>query len=256
MYARNLVTLPEHDALLEDEDKIAEVRHNIDQGDIYVLKNAVPKEKVLAMREYLTTVGTHSLPNYEPIEVGCPNFHRVVDWDPRAVINGCFHQFSFFTWNQDTLRLFDLFKNVFYIKNLIAGNPREKFLNQTPDEGCSARLCFHFYPRGIGALHKHTDPVGGHQLTETVMVTSKKGVDYHKGGGYVEKEDGSHIRVEEEADIGDIICWHGYVPHGVDYVDPDEDEDWNSFKGRWITVCTVNGVTADANVAASKDLGR
>ena len=255
MYARNIVTLPTHDHLLTDHKALAEVRAGIEAGDVYVLKNAIAPSKILRLRKYLSQVGTHSLPAFQAIRVGCPNFHRINNWDPRSYVKGGFHQFSFFTWNQDPIEMFKLFKNVYGVKNLLTGAPVESFLSELPEHGCSARLSFHFYPAGVGGLHKHSDPVGAHQLTETVVVMSRKGQDFRKGGGFCERADGSRIMVEEYADYGDVITWHCQVPHGVEKVDPEETPDWLAFEGRWICVAAVNSVTADSGVTNAADLG-
>ena len=83
-------------ALLTDPDRVAAIRADIRAGATYVMKSGVSAEMVDRVRDYLTGLGRSSIPNYQPIKVGAPNFHRVNYWDPRAHVKGCFHQFCFF----------------------------------------------------------------------------------------------------------------------------------------------------------------
>src|SRR5262245_54534286 len=87
-------------SLLHDDDLLGEVRQNIADGDIVVARRAADLGVLRDIRDYLITIGRSSLPNYAKIETGAPNFHRMNRSDPRAYVQGCFHQFVFFPWNQ------------------------------------------------------------------------------------------------------------------------------------------------------------
>jgi|TARA_B100002003_G_C14130321_1_gene543664 hypothetical protein len=83
-----------------------------------------------------------------------------------------------------------LLKNIYRLRNLIINKPEFHFISSKPDEDCIARLSFQLYPKGIGELNKHQDPLGYHQLTVPLFFLSKKGVDFKEGCLYVEKENG------------------------------------------------------------------
>src|SRR5438132_48901 len=108
MFARNVLYFDDHSKVVNSPNRVEEIRKNITEGDVYVARNVFPKALIKRMIEYLSKVGSGSLPNYRKIAPGCPNFHRLNCWDPRAYVQGCFHQFVFFPWNQDVLNLFAL----------------------------------------------------------------------------------------------------------------------------------------------------
>lgn len=240
--------------LLKEPGEISSLRENIMSGDIYIAKKAFPENLVLEIRNYLTRVGQYSLPNYHPIEAGAPNFHRINIWDDRSYVKACFHQFSFFPWNQDIFNLFDLSWDVYRIKNRITGLSENKFLGKTLEEGCAARLSFQFYPKGKGGMNKHSDPVDHHQIAVPMLVMSKKGKDFIHGGGFVEKEDRSKMDIDAFCDIGDIVYFNAQIPHGVDLIDPESQTGWLDFEGRWILLFAINKLATNKEISNAIDL--
>lgn len=255
LYARDIHTFDLKDISLADDGFISEMRDRIKQGDGYVIKNAGPRGKLKRIREYLTQIGRNSLPNYQAIEQGCPNFHRMNRFDPRAYVKGCFHQFSFFPWNQDVFGLFELFKDIYHLKNKISGLAAEKYLSPEPDDGCIARLSFQVYPNGCGMLNSHADPVDRHQLTVPLMLLSRKGEDFQQGGGYIIGSDGNKIIVDDFGTWGDVFFFNAQVIHGVDTIDAGRETDWLSFEGRWILLFAVNKLASTIHISNSVDYG-
>lgn len=240
--------------ILHDDAAILNIRRDIMAGDVYVFKNMIDSQWLVKVRDYLSGIGRNSLPNYHPIAEGAPNFHRLNMWDERAYVKGCFHQFVFFPWNQDVFNFFSIFRDGFYLKNAINGLPREKFLGTAPEDGCTARLSFQFYPKGTGGLNKHSDPVDHHQLTVPLLIMSKKGEDFHTGGVYVEGQNGELIFGDDVCDIGDVIFFNAQIPHGVKMIDEEKEPDWLSFEGRWMMIFATNKVSGNQAVADSQDL--
>lgn len=254
MYGRNLIELDHRPDLVDDMDAIATMRTNLREGDTYIIHNVVQPEKVNEIRAYLTDIGRHSLPNFEPIAQGCPNFHRVNVWDPRSYVKGCFHQFSFFPWNQDIFNLFAMSRASFEVKNLLNGLPKDKFIGSEPEDGCTARLSFQFYPSGGGGMHMHADPVDHHQLTASLLIMTNKGEDFGAGGGYVALDEDRKLYFDDYASCGDVVHTNARVYHGVENIDPDRDLDWLSFKGRWICIFAVNQVAGSNAIEEAVDV--
>lgn len=254
MFARGLNVIDDHSALLRDPKALEEFRTQIGLGDAFIVKGVIEPAVVDRIKTYLTGIGRYSFPQYEPIREGCPNFHRINYWDERSFVKGCFHQFAFFPWNQDVFDLFALTRDVYYLKNLISNNRKDRFLGRIPDEGCISRLSFQFYPRGVGGMNKHADPVDFHQQTAPALVMSKRGVDYDTGGVYVEKADGTRIYPEDHAEIGDVVFINPQTPHGVDRIDEGAETDWLSFRGRWTMLFAINKLGANQTVPDSVDL--
>jgi hypothetical protein len=250
-----LVECLELDQILSDQVKIQEIRTNIQNGDVYVVKRYFSAELCNEIMDYLKRVGQHSIPNYHPIKNGAPNFHRMNKTDPRAFVKGAFHQFSFFPWNQDYFDLFDKCKNAYSLKNLTSNLPKNKFLKIEPEEGCTARIAAQFYPKGYGFLNKHKDPVDTHQLTVPIMILSKKGEHFNEGGAFLCREDGSKENIDNLFEPGDVIYFSAEIPHGVEAIDPESNIPWLNFEGRWMLLLAVNKLSDNSLISNATDLG-
>lgn len=255
MYARNIVFIEDHAVALEQPDRIAEMREHLLAGDVYIARRVMPEPRLHDIREYLKGIAMGSLPNYHRVEVGCPNFHRLDRWDPRAYVKSCFHTWSFFPWNHDVFGLFNIFRPVYWMKNQLSGLPRDSFLNNEPERGCTARLSFHYYPKGIGGLNRHQDPFDYHQITVPVMNISRKGKDFKVGGAYVDKNETERVILDDITNPGDAVYFNAQTFHGVECIDPDAEEDWMSFQGRWMILFAVNQVAGHSAIKSSTDLG-
>ena len=239
--------------ILLDEDYIEQLRSRIKQGDIYIFSGFAEQSSLPKIKDYLINVGRNSLPNYYPIDVGSPNFHRLNRYDERAYVKGCFHQFVFYPWNQDIFNLFQLFRNVYRLKNRISGLNADAFMGPQPEKDCIARLAFQHYPSGGGMLNRHSDPVDYHQLTVPTMMISKKGEDFFSGGAYVVNEHQEKICLDDHMNLGDVVFFNAEVVHGVDEIDPDHEMDWLSFKGRWMLLFAVNKLSSNTQISSSQD---
>lgn len=247
-------TIENQNALLANAKQIEIISGQIKEGDILVAKRVFSPDLIVNIKSYLSGIGRNSLPNYRPIEAGCPNHHRINHWDERSYVKACFHQFSFFPWNQDIFNLFELSRQVYHMKNLLSGNRKDRFLGRAPEDGCAARLSFQFYPKGLGAMNKHQDPVDHHQLAAPSLTMSKKGKDFRLGGAYVEKKNGEKIYTDEISEPGDVVYYNAQIPHGVEKIDPDAEPDWVSFEGRWVLLFAVNKLGGSSAIADAVDL--
>jgi hypothetical protein len=177
-------------------------------------------------------------------------------WDPRAFVQGCFHQFQFFPWNQDMFGFFEMFTPVYQLKNRLSDLSADKFLGVEPEDGVTARFAFQHYPKGVGGLNMHADPVDRHQLTVPTMLLGKKGEDFQAGGLVVERAGGERVDVDALMDWGDLLFFNARLAHGVERVDPDVAPDWMSFEGRWMALFAVNKVAQTGDIADAIDLDR
>jgi hypothetical protein len=251
---KKIEVLENHHKILNDENFAQQVRNNINNGAIYVVKNFINIEIIERIKTYLQGLGSYSLPNYQAIELGTGNFHRINKWDERAYVKGCFHQFVFYPWNQDVFGLFEISKEVFQVKNIISGNNKDKFLGMNGEEGCITRLAFQFYPKGTGGLNKHRDPVDHHQLTVPILTMSEKGKDFKSGGSYVEMSDGTKVYIDEISSPGDLVYFNANMVHGVDMIDPENEVDWLSFQGRWMLLFAINKLASNTTISNAIDL--
>lgn len=222
--------------------------------NICIVRNVATRSEVAQLIAYLSGVGRSSLPNWHAILPKCPNFHRVSQWDERSHVKACFHQFSFFPWNHDVFNLFKRFREVFVLRNLLSGALRDAYLGSEPYDDCIARLSFQFYPKGIGGMNEHVDPVGDHQAVVPLLMMSELGVDFRNGGIFVRTDGGSRIFIENDTKPGDMVLFSPEMPHGVATIDQTAGPDWPSFEGRWMAIFAVNKLATNNRVREAIDL--
>lgn len=230
------------------------IRDRIKAGGIGVVRQFLDQNFAIEIREYLTRIGQNSLPTYEPIEIGRPNFHRLNLDDERAHVGGCFHQFVFYPWNQDVFNLFKVFDDLFRLKNLISDNPADRFLGRHGQDGVVSRLAFQFYPSGRGFLNRHQDPYGDHQLTVPTVCLSEKSQDFRSGGAFIEDADGNKHYLDDKTAVGDVVFFDARLVHGVEIVDPHTMQPWLDFVGRWTCLIATNKVNGHSNILNAVDL--
>ena len=255
MYLKRIHTLKKSIyEIIDEKNLILKMKTDISNGDLYILKNVLNIELVNQLKSYLSNVARNSLPNYYKIENGAPNFHRINMSDSRSYVKGCFHQFVFYPWNQDYFDLFNKCKYIFYLKNLISGIKKNKYINKIPEDGCTGRIAVQFYPKGKGYLNLHKDPIDYHQITVPSLTMSKKGEDYNNGGSYVQNAKGEIINLDNMLDIGDLVFFNAGTPHGVEKIDEGSYNSWLDFQGRWMMLFSINKLYDNESISDSVDL--
>ncbi len=242
------------DELLNDSAKLESLKEKIVDDDLVVIKNVIDKSLIAELKSYLVNVGRSSFPNYEKIELGAKDFHRINNNDPRAYVKGTFHQFVFYPWNQNYFNLFDQFKKAYRVKNLLSNIGEEEFLDPKEGDDFTARIAFQFYPKGNGFLNEHRDPVDRHQIVVPILIMSEKGDEFNEGGVYFRYEDDEKVYVEDYTQIGDVAFFKASLRHGVEDIDPGTDSNWLDFKGRWMGLLAVNKFFNVTSVANAVDL--
>lgn len=250
--ARKIHILNKNEYDITSQTFLDEIKENITtHRDFYVLREFYPAEDLRRIRQYLHKIGTHSLPKYESLVSGCPDFHRIVNDDPRSSVKSVMHQYVFHAWNDNAFDFFNYFKKIFYLKNQLGGFDKNYCLNNTPENDFVARVAFHHYVSGGGYLQCHADPIGSHQFVVPILQLSTKGEDFTSGGFYIINDKDEKVFLDDQAAIGDLLLTHGEVKHGVDFVDSDKKIDWMSDAGRWMFLGAIiktpkNLVTSNA----------
>lgn len=242
--------------LIQSPTLMAKVLADIEQENVCVVRGVISRAEVRQLVDYLTGIGRGSLPNWEAIMPKCPNHHRVNQWDERSHVKACFHQFSFFPWNHDLFNLFQRFREVFALRNLLAGADAGAYLGQEPEEDCTARLSFQFYPRGGGGMNAHIDPAGPHQAVVPTLMLSELGKDFNEGGAFMKNTKGETIWIEKHTNPGDVVLFSPKLVHGVATIDPGETLNWPAFEGRWMSIFAVNKLATNTRVTEAVDLGK
>jgi hypothetical protein len=242
------------DEVHRDKRQLDRVMAAVHDKKICVIRRALSSDYTRSLVDYLSQIGRNSLPSRHPTLPSCPNHHRVYQWDELSYVKGCFHQFSFFPWNEDIFELFKNFAPIYRLRNILSGVAPDRYMGRTPDDDCIARISFQFYPSGMGAMNKHMDPVDVHQKAVPIFIMSKRGKDFMEGGLFYEAGDGSKIFADEIGDPGDVVLSLAQLPHGVEKIDPSTKPDWLSFRGRWSGVVAVNKMVTNTKIADAVDL--
>ena len=100
----------------------------------------------------------------------------------------------------------------------------------------------------------HADPVDHHQLTASMLIMTDKGDDFESGGGYVALDEQQKLYFDDHARSGDVVHMNAKVYHGVENVDPENEVDWLSFRGRWICIFAINRLAGNQSIAESTDV--
>jgi hypothetical protein len=132
---------------------------------------------------------------------------------------------------------------VFYkacrIRNLIHGLPAD-FCMRRPEQGLWTAARIHHFPAGGGFLSAHKDKKlpkilltrGLDEFYQLIIVLSRRGIDYEKGGPFIENT-GGRIFYEEFCEPGDIVLFDGTATvHGVVDIDPQKVLDLTTLSGR------------------------
>lgn len=237
-----------------NEAQLERISTAIKDRKVCIIRGALDRDYIRNIIAYLSQVGRSSIPSRHPTLPGCPNHHRVYQWDELSYVKGCFHQFSFFPWNEDIFELFKNFAPIYRLRNYLSGVSPDRFLGKSPDDDCIARISFQFYPSALGAMNKHMDPVDVHQKAIPILIMSKRGKDFEHGGLFFESTSGERVFADEVADPGDVVFTLAQLPHGVEKIDPHLVPDWLSFRGRWSGVVAVNKMVTNRKIADAVDM--
>ena len=181
----------------------------------------------------MSNLGKSQIPNYEKIEIGARNNHRLNFDDERAAVRGYFHQFNFFNWNQDIMNIFSKTEPLFQLKKQVTKLLQSKYIVEnkisTLDYKQSRtplidRVSFQYYPRGWGYLGKHVDPININQSIVPTIVMSEFGKDYKGGGFFLEYKEKVYYP-EKNLSPGDILIFNPIYPHGVETIDQEYKKD-------------------------------
>jgi hypothetical protein len=205
---------------------------SIRRCDVYIVRSYYGREKVLAFNKFLKKIRHASEPSWHPCLDGCPDYHRINDEYPKSYVRARMHSYYFHRWNPNR-GVFQDFKEVFEIKNVLTGTDKDAHYDNVPSDGVISRVVSHRYPRGGGYLAEHVDPVNPFSLIQTIIQASDHGVDYQQGGLYIrETETSEPIFLDAYTTMGDMIIASPDVRHAVAPIDPNIPLDWSKEDGR------------------------
>lgn len=209
--------------------------HMVNTPEVFIIKGFYDSGLIIDFRNYVFDLGQKSLPSWHPLHDDCPDYHRLHDNYPNAYVKTKMHAFYFHGWYSENKTKFELFREIFNLKNKLTGVPEDSFLTNIPSQGFIARVNVHHYPQGGGYQAEHIDPVNKFNLIQTIIQASWPKKDFKSGGVYGRKSsDSERFFIDAFTEPGDLIVMSPRIHHGVDPIDPDLSYDWNSNRGRWM----------------------
>lgn len=220
--------------LRQDRKFVDSLVDSLYAGDGYILKRAFPPEFFGALISKTHDFGQRSPSSFHKMYQDCPDFHRIIDHElaKKYSFAAIRHSYYFFPWNSDQLRIFQPVNERWRIFKFLGGYPLDAYEKNKPMDGVVDRIQVAQYPAGGGGLEPHSDPYVNQRVIIGGMM-SKRGVDYESGGFYFVDRNNAKLNLEDELDIGDMVCGYPTVVHGVELVDEHKALDWSSMGGRW-----------------------
>lgn len=166
-------------------------------------------------------------------------------------------------WEADIYGLHGLFRKLAALRNRLQGHP-EGYAIDTVDGGMWTAARVQHYPAGGGFLIPHRDTViskvnsdaGIEQFYQILLPLTQKGMDFERGGGFVELEDGEGQRVyiEDNIEAGDVVMYDGRTVHGVADIDPHKRVNLQTMDGRVVMFASLyKDMSGDSRLYAEYD---
>jgi hypothetical protein len=217
-----------------DSAFIRDMVRSIYAGDVYVFLNVYQPPMLKALKDASYRWASQQ-PTQEPKLVdGVPDYRSRRDWhaEEKGGYSSTYDMMHFYRWNGDPLGVFNLFADQYRLLRVISGFAPDAVAGNLPSDGIVDRIEISHYPRGIGGIAFHSDPLMAQRFQLTLTLT-EFGKDFKKGGFAVGSQDGQIVRVEPLAPIGSMFGFMPSVCHGVEVIDPDLPVDWEGPTGRW-----------------------
>ncbi len=209
----------------------------IEAPTVFIVQQFYPKSAILQFRQKVYEAGLQTDPSWHPLFDDCPDYHRLHDNYPKAWVKSKMHATYYHGWYEHNRDVFDFFKEVFEVKNFLAGMEKSAHIHNIPSEGAIARVNLHHYPRGGGYQTEHIDPMTKFAKIQTIIQASQYGVDFKEGGVYGKASATSEpFMIDPHTEPGDLIVMSPGIHHGVLPVDSSEDYDWQKNEGRWMVM--------------------
>lgn len=209
----------------------------ISEPEAFIVRRFYDPGEIRSWRQSVFELGQRSEPSWHPLYDGCPDYHRLHDNYPKAYVKARMHAFYFHGWYSANAGIFEYFREVFAVKNALAGHDGDAFMRRMPSEGPIARVNFHQYPRGGGWLAEHADPASSFALIQTLVQASTWNADFSSGGLYARAREGAEkLYLDPISSPGDLLVLSPSIPHGVEPIDPQEDYDWKLDRGKWTII--------------------
>ena len=238
------------EALIQSDSMIEDLKEGLEGGVVFKIPHQIPLAAIKDFRDTLLTSLSYKDPGYSERKHGCANNYRV-HWDDKMqAIKAKFLSWSFYPWNNDSLEWFAHFRNLFVLRNKLAGLEADTYIN-SKSQNFAARIAAQFYPAGVGYMEEHTDPYDVHQFAIPTLLLSTPGVDFTEQGLFLLDSTNERVYLDKFLSFGDLFLFHTRIPHGVGVIDGHIKFQRSKRKGRLMMIAAVNAL-ADQSAYQSR----
>jgi hypothetical protein len=139
--------------------------------------------------------------------------------------------------DEDRYGVHNLLRRVAVVRNQLLGLRRD-FAVDGIENGLWTASRLQQYPSGGGFIQAHVDmatvnvvPSGAPNYVQVLVVLTKRGVDFERGGAFLERDEG-RVDLESHVELGDLLVYDEQTVHGVADIDPHVVFDAESLTGR------------------------
>lgn len=217
---------------------ISDISNDVMDGHIVILKQVFEKDFLLDFRkkfiEWSKSVPP-IIPAAEPDNSYLENNHHRIDDNPsQSETPHKSHFYNLMRLDKLPVELSTQATKIFSSLRDLQNKLSETNGNFLPTNGSVfMRPQIIHYPSGGGFFAEHSHPLEPQRIG-LITGLSRKGTDYKTGGTTFKTPHG--FIDSGEHDIGDITLFRYTSPHAITEIDPTDELDWNSEKGRWTMV--------------------
>lgn len=228
---------------IRTELSIDALRDRVLDGEIFILKDVWDADGLRELRRAISSWGAKNPTRDVHVPYVDESFHRYDRNPDRTEHPRLFHTYCFYDAikeNPPDERAHRLIRP--YIEGLHSLHTEltgiETNLQFYPDAPHYHPQVMH-YPSGGGYFGMHQHQFEPNKIG-VIGSMSERGVDYERGGTRFQRGN-TTIDIEYHHDIGDIALFHYGMTHAVTPVDPTDDLDWESDRGRWSLLMPYHG---------------
>ena len=210
----------EFSTLCSDDNKRLDLRNNIMNGDVHVIRQVLAKETSQMILKKIITLNIE-ISNDPKILEGIKNVYFESNnlKAKKTEYSSVDKSWYFFPWNKEEIGLSELIQPIFNNVILLNNQKINEILKKTPIDGFVQRFHLINYPPNSGQISLHIDPLNISQVNSGIYLT-ELGLDYKGGGFYVLNDKDEKVELDKHFHIGDMVLFSPGLRHGVSAVEP------------------------------------
>lgn len=239
--------------LIRSPELLSGLREELRTSGVAVTRNFLGDSHISQVMAGVEEIVDSADYGWRPLTRSSQNFWWINDNNDLSTVRGAFLQVNFFPWDTRSQRFFELFSDVFRVRNLLLGQERDAYMSPGLDDEITVRIAAQYYPSNYGWMQEHQDPEGPHQTVLASLVMSEFGTDYEEGGLFSRLPNGEKIFPEKNLNPGDLIWFTPSLRHGVEQIVDSRlsgFQGWDNLQqGRWMLLIASNSLKPDSAIA-------